>query len=141
MELTTFSMVLRFTLQLEDQTTQFYRNVAEKFSPTNELFTKFAQNSERRKKDLERTARESVDHSLLEPVSGLLEENYKMNIDTQQTATMNDAISAAKKLEETMQKYYEEAGNKIKFISNVSRLYKKYAQDRGKALAVLQEYP
>jgi rubrerythrin len=140
MELTTFSMVLRFTLQLEDQTTQFYRSVAEKFSPTKELFSKFAQNSERRKKDLERTARESIDHSLLEPVSGLLEETYKMNIDMQHAASMNDAISAAKKLEETMQKYYEEAGDKINFISNVSRLYRKYAQDRAKALASLQEY-
>ena len=140
MELTTFSMVLRFTLQLEEQTAQFYRGLAEKFTQTNELFSKFAQNSERRKKDLERTARESVDHSLLEPVSGLFEETYRMNIDVQHTASMNDAISAAKKLEESMQKFYEEAGDKIKFISNVSRLYRKYAQDRAKALASLQEY-
>ena len=71
MELTTFTMVLRFTLQLEDQTAQFYRGLATNntFAQAKALFTKFAENSDKRKKELERTARESVDHSLLEPVS------------------------------------------------------------------------
>ena len=139
MELTTFSMVLRFTLKLEDQTTQFYHTFAEKSSQTKELFSKFAQNSERRKKDLERTARESVDHSLLEPVSGISEETYKLDVDIPHNATMSDVLSAAQKLEKRMQEFYDDAGDKIKFISNVSRLYKRYAQDRAKALSSLRE--
>lgn len=139
MELTTFSMILRFTLELEDQTAQFYHSFAEKFSQTKELFSKFAQNSERRRKDLERTARESVDHSLLEPVSGIFEETYKLGIDVLPDASMSDVIAAAQKLEKRMQEFYEDAGDKIKFISNVSRLYKRYTQDRAKALVSLRE--
>lgn len=139
MELTTFSMILRFTLQLEDQTAQFYRTFADdRFSKTKDLFSKLAINSDKRKKDLERTARESVDHSLLEPVSGLSEENYRLNLDIPQNASINDVISAAQELEKCMQKFYEEAGEKINFISNVSRLYKRYAQDRAKASSSLQ---
>jgi len=142
MELTTFSMVLRYTLQLEDQTGQFYRNLAatNQLAQAKELFTKFADNSDRRRKDLERTARESVDHSLLEPVSGIFEETYSLNTTLPNGAAITDAISAAKTLEESMQKFYVDAGDKIKFISNVSRLYKRYAQDRTKALASLQDF-
>jgi hypothetical protein len=142
MELTTFSMVLRYTLQLEDQTAQFYRNLAasNKLAQAKELFTKFADSSDRRRKDLERTARESVDHSLLEPVSGIFEEAHSVNTTLPNGAGISDAISVAKTLEEKMQKFYTEAGDKIKFISNVNRLYRRYAQDRAKALALLQDF-
>lgn len=140
MELTTFTMVLRFTLQLEDQTAQFYRGLATSstFAQAKPLFTKFAENSDKRKKELERTARESVDHSLLEPVSGIFEETYKMDLTLPGNAAMTDAISAAKTLEGRMQEFYTVAGDKIKFISNVSRLYTRYSQDRAKALTALQ---
>ena len=139
MELTTFSMVLRFTLQLEDRTAQFYRNLAAdgKLAQAKELFARFVENSDKRKKELERTARESVDHSLLEPVSGIFEETYGYIPDSSGTAVA-DAVTSAKKLEEEMQKFYTEAGDKIKFVSNVSRLYRRYAQDRAKALVALQ---
>ena len=139
MELTTFSMVLRFTLQLEDRTAQFYRNLAAdgKLTQAKELFARFVENSDKRKKELERTARESVDHSLLEPVSGIFEETYGYIPDSSGTAVA-DAVTSAKKLEEEMQKFYTEAGDKIKFVSNVSRLYRRYAQDRAKALVALQ---
>jgi len=138
-ELTTFSMVLRFTLQLEDRTAQFYRNLAadSKLAQAKELFARFVENSDKRKRELERTARESVDHSLLEPVSGIFEETYGYIPDSSGTAVA-DAITSAKKLEEGMQKFYTEAGDKIKFVSNVSRLYRRYAQDRAKALVALQ---
>ena len=139
MELTTFSMVLRFTLQLEDRTAQLYRNLAadSKLTQAKELFARFVENSDKRKKELERTARESVDHSLLEPVSGIFEETYGYIPDSSGTAVA-DAVTSAKKLEEEMQKFYTEAGDKIKFVSNVSRLYRRYAQDRAKALVALQ---
>ena len=142
MELTTFSMVMRYTLQLEDQTAQFYRNLAANNTLTQakDLFTKFASDSDRRKKDLERTARESVDHSLLEPVSGLLEETYTLNTAIPNGANTPAVIAAAKALEEKMTKFYAEAGEKIKFISNVSRLYRRYSQDRQKALTALQDF-
>ena len=142
MELTTFSMVLRFTLQLEDQTAQFYRGLAanDEFAKMRELFTKYVENSEKRKKELERTARESVDHSLLEPVSGIFEETYALNLMLPENATMRDAVTIARTLEEKMQAFYTIAGNKIGFISNVSRLYKRYAQDRAKALTTLNDF-
>jgi hypothetical protein len=132
-------MVLRFTLQLEDRTAQFYRNLAadSKVTQAKELFARFVENSDRRKKELERTARESVDHSLLEPVSGIFEETYVYIPDSSGTPVA-DAVTSAKKLEEEMQKFYTEAGDKIKFVSNVSRLYRRYAQDRAKALVALQ---
>ena len=140
MELTTFSMVLRFTLQLEDRTAQFYRNLAadSKLTQGKELFARFVENSDKRKKELERTARESVDHSLLEPVSGIFEETYSGYTPDSSGTAVADAVTSAKKLEEEMQKFYTEAGDKIKFVSNVSRLYRRYAQDRAKALVALQ---
>ncbi len=140
MELTTFSMVVRLTLQLEEKTAQFYRGLAARnnLAQAQELFTKFADNSDRRRKDLERTARESVDHSLLEPVSGIFEETYAADSSIPETATLKEALMGAVALEERMCRFYVEAGDKIKFISAVSRLYKRCAQDRAKALTSLK---
>ena len=140
MELTTFSMLLRFTLQLEDRTAQFYRNLAAdtKLTQAKELFARFVENSDKRKKELERTARESVDHSLLEPVSGIFEETYSGYTPVSSGTAVAESVTSAKKLEEGMQKFYIDAGEKIKFVSNVSRLYRRYAQDRAKALVALQ---
>jgi hypothetical protein len=135
-------MVLRFTFQLEDQTANFYRDVADRSESVEakEVYTKFAGNSEKRKKELERTARESVDHSLLEPISGIFEETYSVNIGLPNTASTAEVVALATQLEQRMEKFYIEAGEKINFISNVSRLYKRYAQDRVKALRVLQGF-
>jgi len=49
-----------------------------------------------------------------------------------------DVLVAAKQLEERAQKFYMEAGEKINFILGVSRLYKRYSQERAKALASIQ---
>lgn len=139
LELSTFSMVVRFTLQLEDQTRKFYEDASKsvKFPQTKELFTKFCDNSRRRWQELERTARENVDHSLLEPISGLSQEAYVGTSEFSDSMSFSDALNTARGLEERMQRFYVEAGEKINFIPSVSRLYKRYAQDRAKAMNAL----
>ncbi len=139
-ELRTFSAVLKFTLQLEDQTTQFYQDAAsnDRYPQARQAFLTFSENSKKRKQTLERTARESVDHSLLEPISGLFEEQYANSLVSSESMSYIDVLAAARQFEETMQKFYAEAGERITFIPNVSRLYKRYAQERSKALATLQ---
>ena len=140
MELKTFSAVLKFTLQLEDQTSQFYQqaSLSNKCAQAKQLFLELAENSRKRKQSLEKTARESVDHSLLEPISGLLEEDHAGTTAFSETMSFTDALGAARQLEERMQKFYSEAGEKIRFIPAVSRLYRRCAQDRAKALTLLQ---
>lgn len=81
---------------------------------------------------------ESVDHSLLEPISGLLEEHYAGSPMLSESMSYADVLVAAKQLEQIMQKFYGDAGEKVSFIATVSRLYKRYALERSKALATLQ---
>jgi hypothetical protein len=139
-ELKTFSAVLKFTLQLEDHTTQFYQEAAssDKYPKAKQTFLTFSENSKKRKQTLEKTARESVDHSLLEPISGLLEEHYAGSPMLSESMSYADVLVAAKQLEQIMQKFYGDAGEKVSFIATVSRLYKRYALERSKALATLQ---
>jgi len=140
MELKTFSAVLKFTLQLEDHTTQFYQDATsnDEYPQTKQTFLTFSESSKKRKRTLEKTARESVDHSLLEPISGLFEEQYTGSPLLSESMSHADVLAAARKLEETMQKFYTDAGEKIGFIPAVSRLYKRYSQERAKTLATLQ---
>ena len=140
MELRTFSAVLKFTLQLEDHTAQFYQDAAsnDKYSQAKQTFLTFSEDSKKRKQILEKTARESVDHSLLEPISGLFEEQHAGSPVLSESMSYGDVLVAAKQLEEIMQKLYADAGERISFIPTVSRLYKRYAQERAKALATLQ---
>ena len=142
MELKTFSAVLKFTLELEDHTAKFYQNAStDRYSQAKQIFLTFLENSKKRKKTLEKTARESVDHSLLEPISGLFEEQYAGIPVLSEIMSYADVLIAAKQLEETTQKFYIDAGEKIGFISTVSRLYRRYSQERAKALTVLQGLP
>ena len=143
MELRTFSAVLKFTLQLEDHTAQFYQDAAssEKYSQVKQIFLTFSENSKKRKRILEKAARESVDHSLLEPISGLLEEDYAESPMLSESMSYADVLVAAKQLEQVMQKFYGDAGEKVGFIATMSRLYKRYALERSKALATLQGLP
>jgi rubrerythrin len=140
LELRTFSAVLKFTLQLEDHTAQFYQSAAssEKYPQARQTFLTFSEDSKKRKKILEKTARESVDHSLLEPISGLLEEQHAGSPVFSESMSYGDVLVAAKQLEEIAQRLYTDAGERISFIPTVSRLYKRYAQERSKALATLQ---
>jgi hypothetical protein len=133
-------MVVRFTLQLEDQTRKFYDEASKSnnFPQAKELFARFTYNSMKRKQELERAARESVDHSLLEPISGLSEESYTGTAEFSEAMSFTDVLTNAHQLEEKMQRFYGEAAEKISFISGVSRLYKRYAQDRSKALNALK---
>ena len=143
MELRTFSAVLKFTLQLEDHAAQFYQEAAssDKYPKAKQTFLTFSENSKKRKQTLEKTARESVDHSLLEPISGLLEEDYAESPMLSESMSYADVLVAAKQLEQIMQKFYGDAGEKVGFIATVSRLYKRYALERSKALATLQGLP
>jgi hypothetical protein len=140
LELRTFSAVLKFTLQLEDHTAQFYQEAAssDKYPQAKQTLVTFSESSKKRKQILERTARESVDHSLLEPISGLLEEHYSAIPVLSESMSCTDLLVVAKQFEEMMQKFYTDAGERVGFIPNVSRLYKRYAQERSKALVALQ---
>lgn len=44
------------------------------------LFVKLAESSKKRRRELEKAAMESVDHSLLEPISGFTDEAYPVGI-------------------------------------------------------------
>jgi hypothetical protein len=140
LELKTFSGVLKFTLQLEDQTAQFYQDAAssDKFSHGKQIFLTLAENSKKRKQVLEKTARESVDHSLLEPISGLFQDHYAGSSVLSEAMSYANVLTSAKNLEERVRKFYIDAGERIGFIPTVSRLYKRYAQERSKALMALQ---
>jgi hypothetical protein len=76
---------------------------------------------------------------LLEPISGLLEENYAVPTAYSDAMTYADVLSGARQLEELMQRFYSEAAEKIKFIPVVSKLYKRCAQERTRALTALQD--
>jgi hypothetical protein len=129
-------MVVKFTLQLEDRTSRFYEDVARsgKLILARELFVKLAESSKKRRRELEKAARESVDHSLLEPISGFTDEAYPVGIVFSLEMGDHDILGAARQLEEGAQKFYIDATNKIKFIAGVSRLFERYAQSRAKAL-------
>jgi len=119
---------------------EFYQHAAsdEKYAQAKQAFLTFAESSRKRKRTIEKTARESVDHSLLEPISELSEEQYAGSPTLSGAMSYADLLAAAKQLEERMQKFYTDAGERISFIPAVSSLYKRYAQEKSKALVSLQ---
>jgi hypothetical protein len=118
MSLTQFGAVLSFAIDLEDKLAKYYNDSASKLdtSHSGELLNR-SKSSTKRKKKLEKTRRENVTEMTLEPITGLKEENYKLNISIFSLDNINS-------LEATIGQFYAEVGPKINVLET-QRIFKK----------------
>ena len=81
MSLTQFGSILSFAILLEEKLVGFYTNLASKENGIlSEEFSKRAKACVKRKQRLERSRRENITEITLEPIEGLDESNYKLNL-------------------------------------------------------------
>ena len=81
MSLTQFGSILSFAILLEEKLVGFYTNLASKENGIlSEEFSKRAKACVKRKQRLERSRRENITEITLEPIEGLDESNYRMDL-------------------------------------------------------------
>lgn len=96
-QLNTFGAILSFAIELEGQIAAYYRSMGDAAR---------AAEAEKRRSNLERVRREHVTEIKLEPIEGLNETNYALNV--------SDTSPAGQKaLEATAARFYEDVAPKI----------------------------
>lgn len=123
MALTQFGSIFKFALQLEEQLAEFYEQAAKEDEIDSEEFTRRAKACRLRKRKLEQSRRLNVTEMILEPIEGLDESNYQLDL----TLTPH-AINAN---EETISRFYADAGPKINVLES-RRIFRRCQKEHSK---------
>ena len=131
MSLTQFGSILSFAILLEEKLEGFYKNLASKENEIlSEEFSKRAKGCVKRKQRLERSRRENITEITLEPIEGLDENNYQLNL----TDTAPQDIDT---LEKQVVTFYFDVTPKINVLE--TRRVLKRCQNEHKNLKILSK--
>lgn len=123
---------MNFAEELETKDEQFYAAalINSESAPHQAVFKQILNDCKKNKKNIQRARRENVTEMILENISGFTRSPFV--IDPGAPAAMNSQqlLEAAEKLEERAERYYLEAAEKIKALSEVARILKLVAKKR-----------
>jgi rubrerythrin len=132
MELGTFGAILAFALDLEEQAVAFY--VAAPEGRLAQAFGELARGSSKRLRRLERARRELVVEMVLEPITGLEGDPYRVDWDPQ--ADEAGLLGQAVVFEEAAARFYGDAAAKMP-VREVVRLFQRLARENEQRRAQL----
>jgi rubrerythrin len=126
MPLENFGSILNFAEELETQDQEFYETVAGNpaCSEHKQMFEQFAADAKKNVKTVQRTRRENVTEMILEPIKDFVRAPFCEECEAAPGMTVEDAITAANRLEDRAVRYYTEAAAKIKALPEVARALK-----------------
>lgn len=137
MQLGTFGAILKFASELEEAASNFYDGAAKKASPDlQKTFCDFSNASKKNKQMLERTRRMEMQEMILEAITGIDSDNYKVDatISTEEKKNIGKAIE----IESKTKKFYEDSMEKLGFLPNVKKTLAKLAAEKQERIKRLQ---
>ncbi len=130
MNLGTFGAILRFAMELEEHAATFYAAAAQ--TGAEAPFEAFARSARKRLKRLERARREGISEMILESITGLDGDHYRVSPGPGTDAAEMPA------LEEAAVCFYRDAAAKLP-IREVVRLFERLAREHERQRARLEE--
>ncbi len=134
MELGTFGAILGYAMQLEEGAAGFYEAAAR--GSLQAAFGELARSSRKRLRRLERDRREGVAEMILESITGLDSDAYRMDLNSEADET--ELLRQAQALEETAARFYRDAAVKMP-VREVTRSLTRMAQENEKRAAELEK--
>jgi len=138
----TASAVMSFVERLEDSSSQFYREMAEKHPQNKEAFLRFAKECERTKTLIIRTYQETITDALEACFSfkGLKLGDYEAGTVLPKKSNLADDLKTTIKLEEMANTFYVDvAGRSGQLLATIPRAFKKAAETRTRRMSELKE--
>jgi hypothetical protein len=131
---------MKFALELEAQTLGFYENASELVSvdERKQIFLALKDGCAKRIKTLERIRRENVTEMILEPIKGLDNELYTLNLDISESLDDASITASAKAIEETRKHFYEKGSLKIEFLIEAATAFDRLADENQDNIDTLQ---
>jgi len=138
MTLSTFGAIMGFAAQIVGQTEESYKASVQKAKgpALREALQGLLQEEGKNRSLMEQIRRENVTEMILEPVTGLNQEDYGMNVKMQEGALDADILKMVISLEAREKKFFQEASVKVP-LPEVSRAFRKIAQRKEKNILKL----
>ena len=141
MPLVNFGSILTFAEELETGDQAFYE-AALKVSSLGEykdLFGQLAQDAKKNAKNVQRIRRENVTEMILEHIKDFSRAQFVEDVGDPSAMDGSQALAAALKLERRAARYYVEAAEKLKALSEVARALKQIGKKRAAHQKKLEE--
>jgi len=130
-ELTTFGMVIKFSLELEKRCIELY----ERFMLLDDSHDSSLKDHQRRVRILEDVRREKLNEIMLEPIAGLTTADYNLSIDLADDADAEKLRQELIRLEEQSGVFYRDISQKVKsFSREITRIVERMAKENHKLL-------
>ncbi len=139
MPLTTFGAIMGFAAEMAQKTSENYNILAQKAKdPTLKGLLQVLSAEERKNQALLAQARrENVTEMILEPVAGLRQEDYELELKMADRMEDADLLKGALILEERGKKFFGDVSSKVP-LPEVARIFRKIAQKKEGNLVKLQ---
>ncbi len=139
MSLTTFGAIMGFAAEITGQSGEIYKTLAQKAKdPTlREVLQVLSAEEGKSHSLMEKTRRENVTEMILEPITGLHQEDYGIDLKVVDPMEDVDLLRAALILEEREKKFFGDVSIKVP-LPEVARIFRKMALKKQENLEKLQ---
>ncbi len=139
MALTTFGAIMGFAAEMVGLTEKTYEALIPKAKDPGlrEALQTFGAEAKKNRSLMEKTRRENVTEMILEPITGLRQEDYETRPVIPDRTEDADLLKAAQALEETEKKFFEDASVKVP-LPEVARTFRRIVQKKEANLKALQ---
>lgn len=139
MPLQNFGSILNFAEDLERQDQAFYAAAAENSgcAAYRALFSELGADAARNVATVQRIRRENVTEMILEPVQDFTRDSFCEACEEAASMSAAEALETATRLEARADRYYGEAGEKMKALPEVARALKGLGKNRKSHIARL----
>ena len=139
MGLTTFGAIMGFAAEMAGKTEGIYKAfVAKARTQTlREVLQGLAEEEGKNHALMVKTRRENVTEMILEPVTGLQQEDYEIEPRVPEVTEDSGLLKTALMIEERQKRFFRDASSKVP-LPEVARIFRKVAQKKEENLARLQ---
>ena len=138
MALTTFGAIMAFAVDMVAQSGEYYKTLASlaKGEALKENLEDLAREQVKSRVSIEETRRMNVTEMILEPVSGLFQEEYEIEVKIPDASADADVLGLAVALEKREKRFFVDASAKVP-LPEVARFFRKIVEKKEKNLSRL----
>ncbi len=139
MALTTFGAIMGFAAEMAEKTEEVFKTLVSKAKAQGlrDVLQGLAEEEAKNRNLMVRTRRENVTEMILEPVAGLRQEDYEIDLRWSELMEDADLLKAALMVEERQRRFFRDVSSKVP-LPEVARIFRKVAQKKEENLTRLQ---
>ncbi len=139
MALSTFGAIMGFSAEIVQQTETFYKTMVQRAKDPilSEVLRILLEEEGKNYSLMEKTRRENVTEMILEPIAGLHQGDYEIEMKGMDQNKDVDLLKMALILEERERRFFSEVSDKIP-LPEVGRIFRRMAQKKERSLAKLK---